>query len=119
MQKRNETVLGDIDGVYVIADDIIVAAKNEKEHDAIMFSLLKRAKEKCVCFNGDKMQFKVNSVRHMGHLVTEHGLKPDDEKINTIVNMPPPTNVPSAVNQGRQIDTWLYSTNKALSNVSS
>ena len=95
MQKRNETVLGDIDGVYVIADDITVAAKNEKEHDAIMFSLLKRAKEKGVCFNRDKMQFKVNSVRHMGHLVTEQGLKPDDEKINTIVNMPPPTNVPS------------------------
>ena len=30
MQKRNETVFGDIDGVYVIADDIIVAAKNER-----------------------------------------------------------------------------------------
>ena len=29
----------------------------------------------------------------MGHLVTEHGLKPDDEKINAIANMPPPTDV--------------------------
>ena len=95
MQKRNETVFGDIGGVYVIADDIIVAAKNEKEHDAIMLALLKRAKEKGVCFNRDKIQFKVNSVRYMGHLVTEHGLKPDDEKINAIVNMPPPTDVPS------------------------
>ena len=57
MQKRNETVLGDIDGVYVIADDIIAAAKNEKEHDAIMLSLFNRAKEKGVCFNRDKIQF--------------------------------------------------------------
>ena len=30
MRKHNETVFGDIDGVYVIADDIIVAAKKEK-----------------------------------------------------------------------------------------
>ena len=97
MQKRNETVFGDIDGVYVIADDIIVAAKNEKELDAIMLSFLKRAKEKGVCFNRDKIpvQFKVNSVPYMGHLVTEHGLKPDDEKINAFVNMPPPTDVSS------------------------
>ena len=36
MQKRNATVFGDIDGRYVIADDIIVAAKNKKEHDAIV-----------------------------------------------------------------------------------
>ena len=95
MQKCNEIAFGDIDGVYVIADDKIVAAKNKKEHDAIMLSLLKRAKQKSVCFNRDKIKFKVNSVRYMGHLVTEHELKPDDEKINAIVNMPPPTDVPS------------------------
>ena len=56
MQKRNEIVFGDIDGVYVIADDIIVAAKNKKKHDAIMLSLLKRAKQKSVCFNRDNIQ---------------------------------------------------------------
>ena len=95
MQKCNEIAFDDIDGVYVIADDKIVAAKNKKEHDAIMLSLLKRAKQKSVCSNRDKIQFKVNSVRYMGHLVTEHELKPDDEKINAIVNMPPPTDVPS------------------------
>ena len=30
---------------------------------------------------------------HMGHLVTEDGLKPDHKKINGIVNMPLPTDV--------------------------
>ena len=35
MQKRNETVFGDIEEVYVIADDIIVATKNEKEHEKL------------------------------------------------------------------------------------
>ena len=62
VQKCNETVFGDNKDVYVTADNIIEAAKNEKEHDAIMLSSLNRAKEKGVCFNRDKIQFKVNSI---------------------------------------------------------
>ena len=62
MQKRNETVFGDIDGVYVIAGDIIVAAKNEKEHDAIVLSLLNRSRRRAFASTGK---------RYMGHLVAE------------------------------------------------
>ena len=69
-QKRNEIIFGNIKGVYVIADDIVVAAKNEKEHGAIILSLLNRAK-KGVCFYRDKIKFIVNSIRYMEHLVTE------------------------------------------------
>ena len=95
MQKRNKTVFGAINGVYVIVDDVIVAANYEKEHDAIMLLLLNRAKEKDVCFIRDKILFKVNSVRYVRHLRTVEGLKPDDEKINAIVNMAPPADVSS------------------------
>ena len=95
MQKRNENTFDDIKGVHVIADDIIVAAENEEEHDAIMLALLNRARESGVRFNRKKIQFKVTSVRYMGHLVTEEGLKPDDDKSKAIVNMPPPCDVPS------------------------
>ena len=31
----------------------------------------------------------------MGHFVTKEGLMPDDHKIDAIVNMPPPIDVPS------------------------
>ena len=89
VEKRNKIVFSGIEGVYVIADDMIVAAKNEKEHDTIMLSLPNRAKEKVICFNRDMIQFKVNSVSYMEYLVVEDGLKPDDEKINAIANMPP------------------------------
>ena len=36
----------------------------------------------------------MNSVRYMGHFVIKEGLNPDDQKIDAIVNMPPPINVP-------------------------
>ena len=35
-QKKNEAIFGDIEGVEVIFDDIIIAAKDDHEHDEIM-----------------------------------------------------------------------------------
>ena len=95
MQKRNASAFGDIQGVHVIADDIIVAAKDNDEHDKIFLALINRAKEVGVRFNEKKIQFKVNSVHYMGHIVTEDGLKADNEKINAIVNMPDPHDIAS------------------------
>ena len=80
-QKKNEALFGDIDGVEIIFDDIIVAAESEVEHDTIMRKLLQRAREANVKFNEAKLQFKVSEVKYMGNIVSESGLKPDDEKI--------------------------------------
>ena len=92
MQKRNET-FGDLQGVHIIADDIIIAAKNE--HDSTLLRVLQRARDKGVKFNADKIQFKVSTVSYMGNLVSADELKPDDRKIAAIVDMPPPQDVPS------------------------
>ena len=91
MQKQNEETFGDISGVHVIADDLIIAAATEQEHDDILRKVLDRAREKCVCFNYDK----VSEVEYMGNLVSSKGLKPDPKKVEAIVDMPMPTYVPS------------------------
>ena len=89
-QKKNEVLFGDIDGVEVIFDDIIVAAWDEKEHDEIMAKLVERTKSENVKFNPEKLQYKVKEVKYMGNIVSESGLKPDSEKIRAIVDMPLP-----------------------------
>ena len=53
-QKKNEAIFWDIDGVEVIFDDIIVAAKDDHEHDEIMRTFLQRAREANVKFNPAK-----------------------------------------------------------------
>ena len=88
--QKNEALFGDIDGVEVIFDDIIVAAQDEQEHDEIMKKLLERAKVKNVKFNPDKLQYKVKEVKYMGNIVSESGLKPDSEKVRAILDMPLP-----------------------------
>ena len=91
-QKKNETIFGDIDGMKVIFDDIIVAAKDDHEHDEIMRKLLQRARDANVKFNPAKLQYKVSEVKYMGNIVSESGLKPDAEKVRAIIQMPPPQN---------------------------
>ena len=57
--------------VHIFADDIIVAAEDEKKHDAIMPALLSRTRDG-VRFNREKIQFKVNPFLQkidMGHFL--------------------------------------------------
>ena len=91
MQTRNEETFSDIQGVNVIADDLIIAARNEIEHDAIMLRVLQRAHRENVVLNAGKIQFKVTTVTYMGNIVTKDGMRPDPDKIEAIVNMPKPT----------------------------
>ena len=46
MQKRNEETFGDIPDVHIIADDKIIAGKDE-EHDATFRKVMKQAREQC------------------------------------------------------------------------
>ena len=42
MQKRNEKTFGDIPGVHVIVDDLIIAATDDQEHDFVLNRVLQR-----------------------------------------------------------------------------
>ena len=90
-QKKNEAAFDGIDGVHIVADDIIIAAANVEEHDMILRQVLARAQDRNVKFNFDKLQLRVNSVKYLGTIVTDEGIKPDPAKVSAIVNMPGPT----------------------------
>jgi len=90
-QQYNNEVFGDIKGVHIVADDMIVAAATELEHDVIVAKIMERARTHNVKFNPDKIQYKVNKVNFMGHVITPQGVRADDGKIQAIVNMPTPT----------------------------
>lgn len=89
-QQYNNEVFGDIEGVHIVADDMIVAAATEQEHDVIVAEIMQRAEQHNVKFNPDKIQFKVNNVHFMGHVITPQGVKADDGKIQAVVSMPAP-----------------------------
>ena len=46
-----------IPGIHIIADDIIIAASSNQEHDQILTQVMQRAKERNTMFNLNKLQF--------------------------------------------------------------
>ena len=87
-QKKNEEALSGINGVHIMADDIIIAAAIVEEHDAILRTVLERAEERNVKFNWEKLQLHVNQVKYFGTIISEEGIKPGPAKVDAISNMP-------------------------------
>ena len=94
-QKKNELAFQGIEGVHIMADDIIIAASTIEEHDGILHNVLDRARERNVKFNLDKLQLRVNTVKYLGTIISEEGIKPDPDKVIAISNMPIPTDKPA------------------------
>ena len=80
----------DVEGVKVIVDDLLVWGKDDKEHDARLKQVLRRAREVNLKFNAKKCRIKQEEVPYVGHVLSEDGLKPDPEKIRAVKEMNPP-----------------------------
>ena len=52
-----------------------------------------RIKKKCGLTLNDKCDFGKRSVKFLGHLIEEKGVRTDPRKVNAIVNMPDPKSV--------------------------
>ena len=94
MQKHNK-IFADISGIQVTADELLIAVPTEKQHSITLKTILRLGSQKNIQYNKDKMQFEVNTVEYMGNLVIHKGLKPDNKKLDAILNIPQPTYVPS------------------------
>lgn len=91
-QKYSETAFGDIPGVIVYCDDLLICADTQQEHDAILDKVFSRAREHNVRFNKDKFQYKLKQVKYFGHIFSEQGMKIDPDRVSAIVNMKSPNN---------------------------
>ena len=89
-QRRQHEVLENLNGVDVIADDILVYGREKTyeealaDHDKNLKALLQRARDVNLKFNNDKLQLRLSSVPYMGHLITAVGLKPIPQKTQAI-----------------------------------
>ncbi|KAK2716857.1 hypothetical protein QYM36_007117 [Artemia franciscana] len=70
--------------------DIAGTAANTEDHDAKLWLVLQRAREKGVRFNRNKCIFNVVSIPYFRHLLTTEGIKADPEKTKAIANIPAP-----------------------------
>jgi len=89
-QRGQHEALHDLRGVRVIADDILVYGCGNStkdamaDHDKNISALLQRAMEDNLMLNRKKLRLRLPSVMYMGHLLTNEGSLPNQQKITAV-----------------------------------
>ena len=100
-QRKLTEALSRLDGTFTIADDIIIAGcgnsfeEASKDNKAKLSALRERCKERRIILNAEKMEVQKSQIRFHGHLFTDKGVKVDPSKIEAILKMPAPGDVPA------------------------
>ena len=84
--KLDATFIG-MEGVTGIADDMIIAGKDEMEHDRNFLAFMEKCMENNLTLNSEKIQFKQSQVSFYGHIWLKHGISPDPKKIQALKHM--------------------------------
>ncbi|VDI53876.1 Hypothetical predicted protein [Mytilus galloprovincialis] len=90
-RKRVSQLFENLKGVETDIDDILVWGTKQKEHDDRLRSVLNRCQEVGLTLNAEKCKFRVKEVTYLGHTLSADGVRPDEEKIRAIKEMPAPT----------------------------
>ncbi|KAK3746315.1 hypothetical protein QZH41_006887 [Actinostola sp. cb2023] len=99
-QIKLDQNLEGLKGTFAIADDILITGQGDtdnqanQDHDKNLQSFLHRCRERNIKLNKDKFDFKCEEVCFIGHRLTKEGLKLDPNKVNAIMNMMRPEDVP-------------------------
>ena len=91
-QKKMQFAFEGIEGAEVIYNDLLVWGKDEESHDKALRNVLQRAQEKGVKLKKQKSEIKIPKVVYIGDKITKDGIKPDESKIEAILNLPSPLN---------------------------
>lgn len=90
-QRKMVEIFGNIPGVLVYFDDIGIYAENEMEHDKIVATIVKRARENNIKFNPEKIQYRKSEIKFMGNIISEGKIRPDVKYGEAILKMKKPT----------------------------
>lgn len=89
--------LSDLQGVEVLQDDILVIGSGytleeaTSDHDENFPELLKQVGEVNMKFNTNNLNLWKPKVKHMRHVLSSEGLKPELDKVKAVKEMPKPT----------------------------
>lgn len=81
---------GDLPGVKIFLDDLLVHGPTKQIHDERLESVLKRAVDLNVKFNKEKCVFGLDKVKYMGHIFSGQGVQIDNSRIRAVCEMPVP-----------------------------
>ena len=86
-QSKLDAIFIGMEVVTGIADDMVIAGRNEMEHDRNFLAFMEKCMENNLTLNSEKIQFKQTRVSFYGHCWSQHGISPDPKKIQALKHM--------------------------------
>ena len=86
-QSKLDAIFIGMEGVTGIADDMIIAGKDEMEHDRNFLAFMEKCMENNLTLNSEKIQFKQSQVSFYGHIWSKYRISPDPKKIQALKHM--------------------------------
>ena len=83
-QSKLDAIFIGMEGVTGIVDDIIIAGKDEMEHDRNFLAFMEKCIKNNLTLNSEKIQFKQTQLSFYGHIWSKHSISPDSQK-NTVL----------------------------------
>ena len=93
-QKRMSHILEGMDGVLCQTDDVLVFGKDQAEHNTRVTAVLEQIQTAGATLNPSKCEFGKSSLKFLGHIIDQNGIRADPDKTAAIREMQPPTTVP-------------------------
>lgn len=91
-QQIMEKIFVGLEKVYVYFDDILVATEDWEEHKSILREVFRRLRKFNVRAGWEKCRFFQVRIKFLGTIIDGEGIRPDMDKIEALVSMPPPIN---------------------------
>ena len=86
-QSKLDSIFIGMEGVTGIADDMVIAGRDEMEHDRNFLAFMEKCMDNNLTLNSEKIQFKQTEVSFYGHCWSKHGISPDRKKIQALKHM--------------------------------
>ena len=90
-QRFIDSIVQELNFVFVYLDDILVASKTYDEHIQHLKLLFSCLKEHGLTINVDKSQFAKSELKFLGHNISVNGITPLPEKVEAMQNFPQPS----------------------------
>ena len=91
-QKLINEVLTDCNFTMGYLDDIIIFSKTKEEHLEHLETIFNRLREAGLKLKLQKCSFFKKHIQYLGHLISDEGIQPLPEKLESIAKMPIPKN---------------------------
>ena len=86
-QSKLDSIFIGMEGVTGIADDMVIAGRDEMEQDRNFPAFMEKCMSNNLTLHSEKIQFKQSQVSFYNHCWSKHGISPDPKKIQALNHM--------------------------------